>query len=114
MAAGTPTIISGLSFMNIFWNDTYHFYLLHSIDLKSLTWDFLAARNSFHKGKRIELVLEEQPIVSALAESFHGGSYKVDRESWGGPRLRTATVCHLRFTQENKPFQSLMGLKGVI
>ena len=82
--------------------------------MKSLTWDFLAARNSFHKGRRIELVLKEQPIVSALAESFPGGSYKVDPESWGGPRLRTAMVCHLRFTQENKPFQSLMGRKGVI
>lgn len=52
--------------------------------------------------------------MSALAESFPGGSYKVDPESWGGPRLRTAMVCHLRFTQENKPFQSLMGMKGVI
>ena len=40
--------------------------------------------------------------MSALAESFHGGSYKVDPESSGGPRLRTAMVCHFRFTQESK------------
>lgn len=98
-----------LSFMNIFWNDTHHFCLLHSIDLKSLTWDFLAARNSFHQGRRIELILEEQPIVSALAESFPGGSYRVDPESRGGPRLRTAMMCHARFTQENKTIPKSYG-----
>lgn len=50
--------------------------------------------------------------MSALAESFHGGSYKVDPESWGGPRLRTAMVCHLRFTQENKTIPKSYGSEG--
>lgn len=55
---------------------------------------------------------EEQPIVSALAESFPGGSYRVDPESWGGPRLRTAMMCHVRFTQENKTIPKSYGNEG--